>query len=271
MAFNPQLIQQIRNNLRNYHNVIRSPPLSGELDFIRRTTSFFANRSLRSQYGSFSTRSGNIDKSPIVRFQHTTPQFTPADKEVADILFVSKIKRNGKLIHKKGVLVQSKLTNKPITNWSGIDTAQFFLMHHWPPFTRIRPGPTKGPYELKPNSLFWGTYAFVAPKALNFPLYFSPSKILYLNQNLLNGQTFTFSPSTFNNYQTSPSFLMRLILCQIGEDLSINHKINKFVNELYRVVGLAPDPPDEFNWKQKYEEKESKGLGIIEFTISSED
>jgi hypothetical protein len=271
MAFNPQLMQQIRNNLIQYHNAIRSPQLLGEIDLIRRTTAFFANKRLQSQNVSFSTRSGNIDKSPIVRFLHTTPQINPANREVADILFVSKIKRNGKTIHKRGVLVQSKLTNKPTTNWSAIDTAQFFLMHYWPTFTRIRPRPTKGPYNLKPISLFWGTYAFVAPNALNFPLYISPSKILYLNQNLLNGQTFTFNPSTFNNYQTSPSFLMRLILCQIGENLRTNHSINRFVNELYRVVGLAPDPPDEFNWERKYEDKESNGLGVIEFTISSED
>jgi len=271
MAYNPQLLQQIRNTLNAYHNSLRSTPLSGELDFIRRTTSFFANKNLRSQYTSFSTRSGNIDKSPIVRFQHTTPQYSPADKEVADILFVSKKIRNGQLINKKGILVQSKFTKKSITSWSGIDTAQFFLTYYWPSFTRIKPGPINGPYELEPNSLLWGTYAFVAPNSTNFPLYFSPSKILYLNQNLINQQTFTFTLSTFNNYQTSPSFLMRLILCQIGEDLLTNQKIDNFVDELYRLVGLAPDPPDEFDWNQDDKEEKPKGLGIVEFTISTED
>lgn len=69
-------------------------------------------------------------------------------------------------------------------------------------------------------------------------------------------------------WDTSPSFLMRQILCLVGENLFINTSIDLFVKDLYGIVGLRPDPPGEFEWESSIEEK-PKGFGVVEFTISS--
>lgn len=61
---------------------------------------------------------------------------------------------------------------------------------------------------------------------------------------------------------------MRQILCLIGEDLFANSDIKLFVDEMYRVVGLKPDPPNEFCWGSFDGEEETTGFGVVEFTLS---
>jgi hypothetical protein len=41
---------------------------------------------------------------------------------------------------------------------------------------------------------------------------------------------------------------MRHVLCLIGEDLFANSNIGLFVDGMFRIVGLDPDPPNEFYW-----------------------
>jgi len=50
----------------------------------------------------------------------------------------------------------------------------------------------------------------------------------------------------------------------------MNSDVNSFVNELYRMVDLAPDPPDEFFWDLSDNEEIPRGFGVVEFTISVE-
>ena len=247
MRIGAQLKDKIRQTLVNYHKNLSSPKLSDELDFVHRTASFFKNRSVNHGQQSFSTNARSIDKSPIVEFFHTTPWKNPAAKEIADLLFVSKFKKGNSVIEKRAVIVQSKFARTDQRFWKNIDTAQFYLVLNWPAFTRIKPGPPKL-YQLQPRSLAWGTYLFVGPEALDHPVYFTSSRIFKGSPSMFSQKTFTFSPKELNGFDTSPSFLMRQILCLIGEDLLANPNLESFVDEMYRIVGLKPDPPGEFSW-----------------------
>lgn len=176
MNVSPQLKSMIRQILVNCHLNLSYPKLSDELDFIHRTSSFFQNISISYGQQSFTTRARSIDKSPIVAFYHSTPWKNPALKEMADLLFVSKIRRGNCVIEKRAILIQSKFTQTGQRLWKSIDTAQFFLVLRWPAFTRLKPRPQKS-FQLQPRSLAWGTYAFVGPNALNSPVYFASSRI----------------------------------------------------------------------------------------------
>lgn len=265
MPKSAQLKNKIRKMLDIYHSNLKSPQLTGELDFINRSVRFLGNAYGTHAYETFITRSKNIDKSPIAEFFHQVSCPNPSRREIADILLVSKIIHYGRLVRYRAILVQSKLTKNPQTKWSGVDSAQFYLVLNWPSFTRVKPKPLKQ-YVLEPKSMLWGTYAFVGPNVLNYPIYASPSKILRNNPNIFAQKSFTYTPQNLNGYNTSPSFLMRLIEGQLGEDLLKNIAIRDFVEELYRMVDLSPDPPDEFKWDDVRREDKTERFGVIEFT-----
>lgn len=259
---------RIRNILARYHNTLKSPQLSNERDFIKHTTSFFRNRSV--SYGGqyLRIRSAYIDRSPIVEFFHRTPWPNPDRREVGDILLVSKFIRGGQIIKNRATIVQSKFTRMQQRSWKAIDTAQFYLVYGWPDFIRVRPKPRKL-YKLNPKSLTWGTYSLIGPNAVNYPIYLTSTRMYRAYPSIFSQKTFTFNLRDLVSWDTSPSFLMKQILCYIGEDLLSNIAIKSFVNELYRMVHIKPDPPREFVWEYK-EGEEPKGFGLIEFTISSE-
>jgi len=201
-----------------------------------------------------------------VRFHHPTPWPNPDEKEVGDLLFVLKLKKSTQIIEKRALIVQSKFTGTNQRSWKKVDTAQFYLILKWPSFTRVNPSPQKL-YSLSPQCLTWGTYAFVGPLATNYPLYFTSSRIWGKKPSILSQKTFTFNVNKLSGWDTSPCFLMRHMSGLIGENLLTNHPIASFVSDLYKIVGLEPDPPGEFIWENPYGQ-EPKGFGIVELTVS---
>lgn len=267
MVLNVQFISKIRQILVDYHRELHCPELLDERDFIKRTATFFRNRRISHGQESLTSRSTNIDKSPLVRFHHTTPWPNPDIREIGDLLFVSKFKTGNRIVKRTGVIVQSKFTGKRQRSWKGIDTAQLYLIFRWPDFTRVSPTPQKA-YSLSPSCLTWGTYAFLGSDAVNYPVYYTSSRILREYPHTLSQKTFTFNLKKLVGWDTSPCFLMKQILCFIGEDLLTNSPIELFVDDLYKIVGLKPDPAGEFEWESTVTE-ESKGFGIVEFTVST--
>lgn len=257
---------RVKHLLDQYHTQVDHSKLTDERDFIRRTSSFFKNQTISYGQASFTTQSANIDGSPIVRFQHPTPWPNPDSKELGDLLFIIKHKRGPKVVEKRAIIVQSKFARTSQRSWKRIDTTQFYLLLRWPSFTRVSPGPHIT-YSLNPDCLTWGTYAFLGPMAMRFPLYFTPSRILHRRPSILSQKTFTFGVGRISGWDTSPSFLMRLILCYIGENLNTNHGVQLLVNDLCKITGLLPDPPGEFEW-EPIERDESKGFGVVEFTLA---
>jgi hypothetical protein len=248
-----------------YHKSLRSPVVKDELDYIRKTTSFFGQISFKEGQESFENRARNIDKKPIVEFLHCTPSTSPAHKEIADMLLVSKLKIGGNTAIKRAVLIQSKFNKTKSRRWD-VDTSQLYLLSKWPAFRRIRPGPSKS-YLLEPMSTSWGSYAFEAPEALGKPVYLSAWRILEKNPSIFSQKTCTFNLREVNGFNMSPSFLMKLILCLVGENLNQNLRVESFVDEMYRIVGLKPDPPHEFYWGN-VDNQEETGFGIVEFSVS---
>lgn len=266
MSLSAHFKNRIRCLLNQYHRQINHPRLSNEREFIKRTALFFRKQTVSHGQESLISRSANIDRSPLVRFRHPTPWPNPDVREVGDLLFVIKFKKGTQIIEKRALIVQSKFTGTSRRSWKDINTAQFYLILKWPSFTRVNPGPPR-PYNLSPLCLTWGTYAFVGPMATNYPLYFTSSRILGKKPAILSQKTFTFNINKPLGWDTSPSFMMRHMLCLIGENLLTNRPIESFVDDMYRIVGLIPDPPGEFKWESRYQE-EPKGFGIVEFTVS---
>lgn len=267
MVFNAYVKSKIRQLLINYHRQLNSPKLSNERDFIKCTTSFFQNCSISHGRLSFKTRSANIDRSPLVQFYPNKPWMNPCTREIGDLLFISKFIRGHQIVRKRAAIVQSKFTGTGQRSWKGIDTAQFYFILRWPYFIRINPKPQIA-YSLFPSCLTWGSYVFVGPQAVNYPLYYTSSRIFREHPQILSQKTFTFHFKKLIGWDTSPSFLMRQILCLIGEDLFTNSSIDSFVDDLYGIVGLRPDPPGEFEWESSIEER-PKGFGVVEFIMSS--
>jgi len=259
---------RIKNLLDRYHNFLKLHQLSHERDFIKRTTAFFRNRSVSYGGQSLKIRSAYIDRSPIVEFFHRTPWSNPARREVGDILLVSKFIREGQIIKNRATIVQSKFTRMQQRSWKAIDTAQFYLVYEWPDFKRVHPKPRKI-YKLNPKCLTWGTYSLIGPNAVNYPIYLTSRRMFRAYPSIFSQKTFTFNLKNLLGWDTSPSFLMKVIFHFIGEDLLSNNSIKSFVNDLYGIVHLKPDPPGEYEWDFN-EKEEQKGFGLIEFTLSSE-
>jgi len=151
-------------------------------------------------------------------------------------------------------------------SWEDIDTAQFYFVLKWPNFTIVSPKPKKA-YTLSPSCLTWGTYAFVGPNAVNCPLYFTSTRMFRVRPSVLSQKTFNFTIRKPLGWDTSQSFLIKQITCLIGEDLLTNNSVRSFVDDLYKIACLKPDPVGEFDWNSTKREKE-KGFGIVEFALS---
>jgi hypothetical protein len=266
MSISEQLKDRIRQTLVKYHSRLDSPVLHDERDFVSRTVAFFRHVSVAHGRESFTTNARSIDKSPIVEFLHSTCWNNPARREIGDLLLVSKLKRGNQVITRRAVIVQSKFTQISQRIWN-VDTAQFYLVSNWPTFRRIRPEPQKQ-YSLEPQSLVWGSYVLVGPRVLENPVYFTSPRILEENPSIFSFKNFRLNLRRLNGFDTSPSFLMRHILCLIGENLCTNPNIDSFVDEMYRIVGIKPDPPNEFYWDSIDDKSESTGFGVVEFSIS---
>jgi len=264
----PALKKQIKLILKHYEFNLNFPRLIDEVDFIKRTTGFFSKFSFSVGQTSLTTRTRFLHQSPKFNFNHSTPCKNPATREMADLMFITKFKKGKRIIRKRATIVQAKFTKTTDRKWKGIDTAQLYLISKWPAFTMVSPSPQRK-YQLKPKSKAWGSYVFVGPNTLNNPVYYGAPRIGALDPNSFSQQTFTQDLNIVNGFDTSPSFLMRQILCYIGEDLMANPAVANFVDDLLRMINLEPDSPDEFIWDSKESAEESSGFGVVEFTLST--
>lgn len=247
-----------------------TPPISNEGDFVNRSVNAFQNFWSAGGRQYLSTRSIKIDKKPIVDFMPFSPAF-PFDtkKEIGDLLFVYKYFLKNKLVAHRASIVQAKYTKGTGTSWK-VDTSQFYLMNYWPNFHIIKPKPRKfKTYDLTPKTRSWATYGFVGPNAIAYPLFFSARRMLdvfrmpssdpfYFNLNLM--------PAI---WVYGAGFLSLLLQNLVGENLLNNLRVKNLVDDLYKIAGMLPDPPEEFEWNDEQTE-EGKSFGIIEFKIVEE-
>ena len=272
ITVDPHLKAQFKTQLNNYHNSLRNPVLQNEVDYINRTVTHFSGINLPGVTQSLTTRSAKIHSTPLARFAPCTPAIARLNqaKEIADILLIYKHFTNGNLDAYRGSLVQAKFTKDSLRKrWTHVDSGQYCLLTRWPTFSIVSPFHFFRQYNIHPNAKSWSTYGLVGPNVLTQPIFYSAQRMLNQLGTFPPGASFTFNaqPSKFDSSQ---SFLMKFIQERLGENLLTNQPIADFVIDLYKVAGLEPDPPGEY--EEVSDEKRKKGpFGIVEITSRVED
>ena len=271
IPLNTSMKNRFKHKLSSYHQSL-IPFIKDEEDFIDRTVKAFKNYADYGGGQSIRTRTVKIHGKPIVCFGPCTSRF-PSRKicrEMGDLLFIYKHFFKGNVDAHRAVLVQTKYTGSAKRTWS-IETGQFCLMTLWPKFSVTRPTGFSNDLELRPKTLTWSTYGFVGPRAVNYPFYFSSTRILRTHRQQASS-TKHFSFTLRSNpipWDYSAGFLSRFVNALIGENLFANSAIKTFIDDLYKVAGWIPDPPGEFEWRNEKIQKEGS-LGIIEFVVIEE-
>jgi hypothetical protein len=205
-----------------------------------------------------------------VRFTSCAPAFSSnkVGREIGDLLLVYKHLRNGRLVGHRASIIQTKYTSGTSRSWS-IDSGQYCLMNHWPPFKLVRPAKFSNVYVIKPRTRSWAIYGFIGPDAIEYPVYFSAQRILEVYPMPASAH-FSFNLSRMPSIWVYSVGLLSLFFQSfLGENLLGNLGIKSFVDDLYKIAGLLPDPPGEFEWNDQRSD-EIRSFGIIEFTVAEE-
>ena len=207
MKLNNVLKGKFKSALDTYHRSLWNPSLSGEIDFIDRTVKGFQTLSRSSGNQSFKTRSKKIHLTPQAQFYRYGLLFPNVHTtvEMGDLLFIFKHFSNGSLDAHRGILVQVKYTKGKEKSWK-IETDQFYFLTQWPKFRIVKPKFNKW-YSTKPTALTWATYGFVGQYAVNYPVYYSSSRMLRTKRSVLSTKSFTFSIKTSIGWDSSTSYL----------------------------------------------------------------
>jgi hypothetical protein len=190
----------------------------------------------------FHCRMAETHKKPIV-------QFVGGPCELADLLIVVKYHLVTGLIEKKSILYQVKMSDQGTTR-CGIDARQRLLLSTWPSFSFGRKS-NGGPqtYNLRPTTLEFGSY-MLEPRDPS-PAYRSNNGFRHAYGTAPTAHTIAAQslrvqikglPYTRNDAQAMFSHFV----FETGEH-HWNSAVDDLVAALYRHVGLAPDPPDEFD------------------------
>lgn len=247
-----------------------SHPLTKEEDFVDITVNKLGKIYISGGGDFIETRSAKMHRTPKATFPNCSPAlFCPLlRREICDLVFVYKHFTRNKLDAKRAVLVQAKYTGGNRKTWL-VETGQFCLLRFWPPFKIISPAKFSNVYHLVPKTRTWSTYCFVGPRASKYPLYFSAKRLHSYRPDMLLNKHSSITLRRGYKFDYSGSFLLKFVQGLLGEDLFFNSSISRFIDDLYKMVGLKPDPPEEFEWST-IEGREDKVFGVIEFVVTSQ-
>lgn len=269
MVLNQNLKNSFKQLLANYHNDLCGNPPTNEVDFIDKTVQCFDNKNLNYQNQRLTTRSIKIHPTPQVRYYPNgfQNQNLSYEIEIGDILYIFKHRVNGVIETRRAIVVQAKFTKENKRRW-GVNIEQFRFLCEWHPFHIVSPV-LPGNHHLFPEARSWAMYAFFGPNALKYPVYYSANRIRNHRGGIPAGGSFTYYIKPHYSWDTDTSFFMKLIQGYLGENLLKNINIAQFINQLYVYMQWLPDPPGDPQWNGE-SIKGKKGLGIIEFTLESE-
>lgn len=269
MTLNNLIINRLKNSLRSYHSSLENPPLVNEVDFIKRTVTAFQNLNYTAGGQTISSRSIIIHSKPIIQYYPKGPLFPHIFRrvEMGDILLVSKQVIDGVLESYRGSIIQAKFTKRMKRTWK-VNSNQFFFLSEWPVFTIYRPR-IKKQYFTEPNASTWSVYGFVGQRATKFPIYYSSKRMVNHLGGIPTKKSFSYSVKPNFSWDCGSSFLLRILLGYLGENLLTNIGVASFVDDLYIMMGLKPDPPEVTKWDPE-KSNLREGFGIIEVTISGD-
>ncbi len=225
------------------------------------------NNLFKNQNIYFNCQVAKIHKTPIAKFDGLIKK----DCEIGDLLIVVKYHLANGITEKKSIIYQVKLSENNSDDFS-IDANQLRLLSEWPKF--YFSNKSKGVYfdfDFQPKTLEFGSFLFeprnaVDEKAqlLSFRKYYglTPDALLVksVGRNTVKSSDFKFVYSDVQRFINHLFFLS-------GEPHD-NNKIDSFINALYKIAGMVPDPPEEF--ENFFIENKEDGFAIIEINISEE-
>lgn len=257
--------KNFKSILINYYQSLKNPPLKNEEDFIDKTVKCFKNINFSSSRQNLKSRSKKIHPTPQVKFTRNNQQ---TQVEMGDLFFICKHLTNNTLETYRALLVQVKFNKTRKRTWK-IDTNQFHFLTCCPVFEIVKPKVNKL-YNLKPRNLTWATYGLVGKTSINYPIYYSSKRILKVKKSIPSSGSFNYNLKKINGWDSSTSFLSKLIHGIVGENLITNNGIKILVDDLYKIAKWKPDPPDEIEWNNEIR-AEDRGFGIVEFIVSTEE
>lgn len=166
--------------------------------------------------------------------------------ELGDYFINVKYYDNRKLLGKKFIIYQFKIADKTKPRWK-IDQIQLELLRDWPEFQLGKKSMGYNSFILIPKTKEFGSYWLsqrtaeshfwgldIVSSAMDISLFQNKNHI----ENLIPLLIYPNSGTTA---------LILQLMWFYGEFVERNTKIDDFIETLYRYVGFAPDPPNEFD------------------------
>ena len=244
--------------IKKFNNLIRNSikKSENEITYFRALFSsldYFFNNSLNIPQLNFRCQTKEIHQKPYVFINNRKYC------ELGDYFINVKYYHNGKLLGKKLIIYQFKREDNK-EKWI-INKKQLNLLYNWPEFTFGKINSKKNIFKLNPSTPEFGSFWLSERKANNGLLCHD-----YILDaiNVKNLKIITLGRNHFGNTYYLPGSwaLLFHLAWRLGEFIHNATILDDFVDTLYRYVGFAPDPPNEFNGFASDENSEMKFWGI---------
>lgn len=204
----------------------------------------------------FHCRQKEIHQKPIVRLYGGR-----RGCELGDYFVMVKYWYNNQLLGKKALINQFKFSKKQ-ANWQ-INQRQLILLSDWPPFAFGRKSSGYNLFSISPMTPEFGSY-WLGGKSCQISLFLTAQDIVCLQTK----KRLKLDKVHKSVRIEGPLSLLSAIAWRLGEYIPPSSDIERFLEALYRYIGWAPDPPEEF---KGFSANEKKGpFFALEINVKSE-
>jgi hypothetical protein len=200
--------------------------------------------------------------------------------ELGDLLVVVKYRLPNGTFEAKSILYQVKMCKRG-QRTADIDQNQLTLLTEWPEFYfgKTASGSPQS-FRLSPYEVEFGSY-LIAQRNPAENDYLIPYLVLPPIQWWC-GAVYGIAPTALRVQLDGPTkidldrvvepcadvcMMVRHMMFESGEHHHHNESVRNFVDALYRYIGWAPDPPDEFEGFFRETNNEGIGFGVLELTV----
>lgn len=190
----------------------------------------------------FGVNAAKIHQRPIVSFPDGS-----SGCELGDLLVTVKYWLTSHKYEAKSILYQVKLCEGTSLNCR-IDQTQLHLLHSWPPFLFGRKSAGVQRYDIKPKTLEFGSYLLLRrnPTASDFANAYAKYYGMAPSARRVAASGPTVVRLTRLPYTLGDVSAFYNHLAFLAGEHHQNRRVAALVGSLHRYVGLASDPPDEF-------------------------
>lgn len=204
---------------------------------------------------------------------HAKPKvsFPGGPCELADLLVVVKYHTPTGTAAARSILYQIKMSQKGRPTKYDIDQKQLKLLSTWPTFSfGLKADASRAQYSITPTTLEFGSYMLEPRDAVKGDIHTNKSRCYgvcpYATQVAAVGAHTVGMNSLKYNRGDVQNFFSHLAF-EIGEPHT-TAGVKNLIEALFRHVGLAPDPPDEF--EGFYAEPPEDGFAVLEVNVKED-